>query len=117
LAFQLLSQIVIISVHELDSFRCDLIGFSGSTSLDFSLASEVAAGLHGVKEGIDGSMAKFNVKELCCLLYYLVAPHGFVPDEPQDVDVEEVLGEALNKLLSEGLSQLLNFQNLLLDGV
>jgi len=115
LAFQLLSQIVIISIHELDSSRCDFIYFSGSTSPDFSFAPEIAAGLHGIKEGIDGSMAKFNIKELCCLLYYLVAPHGLVPDEPQDVDVEEVFGEALNKLLSEGLSQLLNFQNLLLD--
>ena len=31
------------------------------------------------------------------------------------MDVEEVFGEALNKLLSEGFAQLFNFQNRLLN--
>ena len=60
-------------------------------------------------------MSEFDAEELFCLLYYLVAPHGLFLDESQNMDVEEVFGEALNKLLSEGLGQLFNFQNLLLD--
>ena len=60
-------------------------------------------------------MSEFDAEELLCLFYYLVAPHRFFPDESQDVDIEKVFGEALNKLLSEGLGQLFNFQNPLLD--
>jgi len=60
-------------------------------------------------------MSQFDAYKLFCLLYYLVAPHRLFLDESQNMNIEQVFEEALNKLLSEGVAQLFDFQNLLLD--
>lgn len=51
-------------------------------------------------------MSQLDLEQFLSFFEDSISPHGFTLDEPKNVDIEKVFGEALNDFFSEGFCQM-----------